>query len=380
MLLPGRFFIMRFKNIRIVLMLIAVVVGINITASVYAKRSNEDVKKDSNKIYGELKQPSIYVIEDQYIYYISLSDWGIYSIQLDSGSRKQIYSGRVCEEGILICGDFIYFKSKNDNKLYRIKKNDTVPEKVSDNELGRQYQGFLSINDEIIYYDLNDQPNNTENTGISNDKKEFYKKIELSSIFNHGILYNCSNEGLKSYNVEDKKERKLVGSNVFRIVSVDDRYIYYINNDYKLYKISIYGKEDVLVLKDRVVDPGVDFDFGNVEFVDDHIYYISYEMPEKSTLYRFCADGSNKEKIKDNVLDFRLSQKGIYYISSSDGKKLHFLGFDCLKDNVIDEGAAAYIAGVQNNYLVYSAESDNCSDIYGQLFLTDGRGKKFELK
>jgi hypothetical protein len=210
--------------------------------------------------------------------------------------------------------------------------------------------------------------------------KEFYKKIELSSLFNDGILYNCGNEGLKSYNVEDKKERKLVDLNVFKIVSVDDRYIYYINNNYRLYKISIYGKGDIPVLMDRVVDPGVDFDFGNIEFIDDHIFYVSYEMPDKPALYRICADGSNKEKIKDNVVDFRLSQKGIYYISSSDGKKLHFLDFNSLKDNVIDEGTTAYIAGVQNDYLVYSSESGNCSDIYGKLFLADGMRKKFELK
>lgn len=254
-----------------------------------------------------------------------------------------------------------------------VKTNDTDAEKISSGVIDGRYQydvtndKILFIDDEnslyeaeigkekvklasdVEYFEINDE--NDEAITYQNIDFDLYylgkdresKKI-ASTTYNYEVvgkeIYYIDNEGdYKQYNIETRKEAT-IANDVNEFVLFGENETAYVNNDYMLF----YKKLD----EESVKISGDEVQTQYIEKVGDQLVYLA-KQDETYNLYRNSLDGSDKNKIANDVSFFKIDGKDIYYLTKENNlyvKKINDEDATRIASDVND-------FTVSNNYVYY---------------------------
>ena|GEM_PF-6579377 len=207
--------------------------------------------------------------------------------------------------GMVFDGTWIYYTNQNDyDALYKIRKDGTdrtklndIPSVIKAVSGGRvYYTAWDSENDPYIFHTYGDEDNpypyhyysmKTDGTGVV-------------------LLATNLNEDAGDYQ-DSYWFGKCNGGNYYSAL--------YGKSGWGIEKIRLDGKSSTVLLK------GMNVSDYNFEFVDNWIYFTSYDDNHKSLLHRVHTDGTGLEKICDsNVSYFTVSGEWIYCNIDDGGK------------------------------------------------------------
>jgi hypothetical protein len=218
---------------------------------------------------GERIYPEAYVMNGEWIYYISLYDNKLYRMSSE-GSTKELISRDNCSEyGLMVLDNSIYYINKDDgNSLYRINTNGNEKLKISQKGLKEFYGNFFSLGSSLYYYENDDSMYKLDAISweieeLSSYEANFISKFTPQSRIYNGTLYYTNPEGIFSMNLESRTIMKISRVNVYGEIMIEDNWIYYINNgDFKLCRVGINGRMNEVVSEEPVVAIGADYDSG----------------------------------------------------------------------------------------------------------------------
>lgn len=261
------------------------------------------MKLDGSDVQLEYKDMVSYIqIINGYIYYIRTnrastdvvlhgSLYGIFRMKIGSDKPLCLYTGIV--ESMVVCGDYIYFRSYDEKEQIQFKKVKVDGEElsiVSEND----YDAVAAWKNEVYFTNVED---------------------------NHNLMYVMSGT--------DVVHTSSVGN--YYMPSFSDNFFYYIDldNDMKLTRMSLKNNEIT------VLDEGVCVNY-NVSSEQGVIYY-QLEDENQHRLRRMDIYGANKTTIADgDYCDIHITEKYTYYnmIVSVDLKQLYCVE---TKGNIIRE-------------------------------------------
>jgi hypothetical protein len=305
--------------------------------NIISNRKNDSViqsgnrKKDSviQSINGELVE-----IQDNWIYYLNKDE--LYKIKTDGSCKTKLIniSGTVYSEidgkcmlrgtgvdydsnsdFIQIAGNWIYYLSYREDKLYKIKTDGST---IASLDSFSNSSGTVNIEDGWIYYYLKDD------TCLYKMKTDGSCKTKLCDhvwdwdmIVKGDWIYYTDNVTLKAtgnriihqsylYKIktdESQKIRLTQCNDVIIIREVVGDWIYYLKDDNCLYKMKTDGS---CITKLSIRDDGY------IDIEDGWIYYY-LKVEDDTCLYKMKTDGSCKTKLCDHVRDMIIKGDWIYY-------------------------------------------------------------------
>lgn len=299
---------------------------------------------------------------DGWIYYVNLNGNNIYKINVEGNYKKQLnYEG---SDYINVFGNWIYYHSRY--KICRIDLHGNIREIIENSDAL-----YINVVDNYLFYfneedrnklfrsdligehiqEANDNPLKDQDnirkfglTKISNNLSEFNIKFinQWTSLDvvkdwvyfrdSHGSLNKIRNDGTKSYSFGD-----------YYYMKIDDEWIYHLNYHgippfietirgvdvyrgkyskfYQLYRTSVDGLLNEKISGDRIISREILGAPKTPEFIfeDNWIYYSNYDDKEK--LYRIKIDGTNKQKICEDICThFVKNNDHIFYVNYDDEK------------------------------------------------------------
>ncbi|MGO5093828.1 DUF5050 domain-containing protein [Clostridium sporogenes] len=263
---------------------------------IYSRSGNafkelNNIKVCLNK--GEIENNGERVVkEDNWIYYSGNKNIYTYMNYNPNGEiRKVNLDGslniKLCDDfasNIWINGQWMYYINykgdKEENYLYRIKKDGNLRERLTDATIDS-----LAFSDNYIFY----------SQYISSSSKDNYK------------IYRIKKDGSNKIDLNDVR-----GTNI----TIQGPFLYYLNTDdsYSIYRIRVDGLDinKINNYSSRIF----------MEIKDGWIYYINEELG--NNLYRITLDGNYEEKLNDdNCINATMDNEYIYYGVNIDNNKTY---------------------------------------------------------
>lgn len=265
--------------------------------------------------------------QGKWIYFVAPSEDGtaisIYKSKKDGTDKKELVKDNWKVLSLNIVGNYIYFiaispdeieqsstlsidKESMDtinNKIYRMKLNGMGLEVINSNEFHNSCYEIYVVEDKIyyigvdanIYYMNLDGSNKTK---LNDDKTGFLGVTKDYIILNLKKKNDENSEQKQSVSYEtyimnrDGSDKKaLTGERLYNVNIVED-YIYYVNENYDIYKVKVDGTDNTLVSEQAVVY--------NMNIKNNKIYYMSYIKDSKDkAIYAMNLDGSDNKMIYD---------------------------------------------------------------------------------
>jgi hypothetical protein len=222
------------------------------------------------------------IFQDDNIFFMD-GERGISKINVDGSDLTKITDAAGDSMfGFQISDGWIYFTTKA-GELSKVRTGGSEQIKVT--QFPSSFNGDFRIFDDWIYY--------AEGSSLSKMKIDGSAAVKLSD--NAGI-YQVFDEIIYYGEVTDKGEFKDVyrmksdGTAILKMVegafvSVDEDRLYY-SNDQKLYSSDLYGKDEKLILEEKM--------WTILGIYDDHLYFGEYS----GAAYKINLDGSNKLRIE----------------------------------------------------------------------------------
>lgn len=214
----------------------------------------------------------------------------------------------------------------------------------------------------------------TLTAGVAQPKKtvsgEYSSEYALIEFFNQSKSQTTSSLTLPQHQENEVTNNSSNGAgNLINggLVCIQGDYIYYRNNDFKLYKSNLDGSNSI-----KLVDESA----SSITVLDNWIYYINQE----NKIYKIKTDGSNKTRLcDDSAASLYVSDNWVYYNEIIDGSignifKINITGNN--KTEISKDKASNII--VNGDWIYYMAYSDN-GTVTGKYSLyktkTDGTNK-----
>lgn len=271
--------------------------------------------------------------------------------------------------------------SPSDTAIYLLPKADPDKSILIDKNADCTYIRFNSDLSQIVYHDSEGRTYFSKKGGDSerisknslfisvNSKDSRYYHVENNAqsftVLPYESLLNrvyCNKESGDIYFVDKKLECEKTADTAVSItvtVSDNERYMYYIDNEDRLYYTDTKtGDERKRLLKDVS------------SFIPDKNFRGVYAICTDGDLYYVANDG-NKERIdKDIDMIVKAPDGGIYYIDEDN--KLYYAENDKKSDRISKD--AAVVIGGERAALYAKSQDDDTYDIY-----TSADGKDFEI-
>ncbi len=252
-------------------------------------------KTEGNTI-GNIRNYGYAATSGNWIYYLAPNDdssqVGIFRVKKDGTDKEELYMNVATEEeadiqkeivSINTYGDYIYFigvESKPfsdtdtiDNKIYRMKNDGTDLEIINDNEFNNDCYEIYVINGYVYYIDVDANIARMNQDG-SNKTVIAQNGTGYLGITDKYIVYNSlktdnSNE-YETYimNIDGRNPRPIFKGKRIYSVNIEDDYIYYTNDDKKIYKSKIDSGTEELVY---------DSEAYNLNVYDGYAYFLNYK-------------------------------------------------------------------------------------------------------
>lgn len=199
--------------------------------------------------------------------------------------------------------------------------------------------GIISEKNNLIYYNDSNGLYKMKSDGLSvtnicNDNANYI------NVVGDYIYYVNVSDGNSIYKInKDGTSREKIFSTNAKSINILGDWIYYSKStenglNFRLYKIKKDGTNDVKITNDSIID-------GQFTIVNDLLYYKINSENGGESLYNSKLDGSQKHKLCDNVEQFNINGKSIYYYTSINNGGLFKINLDGsnknkLSDDVID--------------------------------------------
>lgn len=312
---------------------------------IYSRSGNafkelNNIKVCLNK--GEVENNGARIVkEDNWIYYSGNKKIYTYMDYNPNGEIRKInldgsLNIKLCDDfasNIWINGQWLYYINykgdKEENYLYRIKKDGTLRERLTDTTINS-----LVFSDNYIFYSQYISPSSKDNYKIYRIKKDGSNKIELNNVRGKNLIIqgpylyylniddNCSIYRIRVDGLDINKINNY-SSRVF--MEIKDGWIYYINEELgnNLYRITLDGKYEEKLNNDNCINAIMD---------NEYIYYGVSINNNKTYLYKININGLERKKIceedcsrsivlsKNNIYFSGNNNKGIYKIRKTGGK------------------------------------------------------------
>ena len=240
--------------------------------------------------------------------------------------------------------------------------------KITDDYISFIYDGHTYVPLRFIAESLNKNVDwNEENLSIFiNDKKseKIFFNIPNGNYVNGALIieqdewiyYLSASRNLIKMRANNSEKTILTEDADYAFIIVDD-WIFYRNrkDHYYIYKMKTDGSNKQLII-DKSIWP--------IYVIDDWIYYDNYY----NDIWRIHQNGSNKEKVSDNLLNdlpipgmLGYSNEWVYYINVSTNKKNQLLKMNInntqeivkISENIDDEFLTNYVSMYYDNYIYY---------------------------
>lgn len=211
--------------------------------------------------------------------------------------------------------------------------------------------GIISEKNNWIYYNDSDGLYKMKSDGgsitkISKDNSDYI------NVVNNYIYYSNLSDGNSIYKIKtDGSDRSKIINTSVKSINVLGKWVYYCKStenglNFRLYKINLDGSNNTKISDDSIVD-------GNFTVVNGFIYYKVNSENGGEDLYRCKLDGSQKHKLLDNIDNFTINDKNIYYYTSLNNGGLFKVNLDGtnktkLSDDVID------LIAISDNNIYYT--------------------------
>ncbi|UZW14317.1 DUF5050 domain-containing protein [Clostridium pasteurianum] len=199
--------------------------------------------------------------------------------------------------------------------------------------------GIISESNNWIYYNDSDGLYKMRSDGssvinICNDNANYI------NVVGDYIYYVNVSDGNSIYKIKnDGTSRERILSTYAKSINILGDWIYYCKStenglNFRLYKIKKDGTNNVKLIDDSIID-------GNFTIVNNLMYYKINSQDGGESLYSSKLDGSQQHKLCDNVDQFNINEKNIYYYTSINNNGLFKINLDGsnkvkLSDDVID--------------------------------------------
>ena len=317
--------------------------------------------------------------QGSWVYYIAATEDGnnpaIYRAKEDGSEKKLLYEEDGNILGLNAYGDYLYFILINDeqvtsnttlseeesldtlnNQICRMKLDGSDFEVINSNEFHNNCYEIYVVDDKVYYIGLDtniyymdlDGKNKTK---LNNDKSGFLgitddyiilnvnksddeKSEDKNEVANNEVAENADTNTIaeestdnlndsesifetKIMNRDGSNLKSLTGERLYSI-NILGNYIYYVDQNKKIYKVKIDGTDNTLI-SDKVTAY-------NMCVSDKYIFYMNYTDEDKDevAIYRLDLDGKNETKIYDldSYSSFLNLVDGKIIFMDSDDKKL----------------------------------------------------------
>ena len=300
-----------FKNKRNVI-LSCIVILVIVLVVLQVKMGIFSFGKKLGNTPGNISNCGYSVAKDDYIYYVAPSDsmetTNIYKAKKGTTDFEKIYDGNYDIRALNVVGNKIYFitlsydeateqEDSVDNKICKMNLDGSNLEIINDNEFAYDYYDMYVVNNKIYYVgeDLNVYKMNTNGSNRELIVETGTGYLALNEKY---IIYNKPNEDDTDYityiaSLNGKNERQINGSRINTPV-IDNGYIYYLNDNQNIARISLDGGDEEVILNDSAY---------NMNLYGENIYYLNYK-DEKNSDYTVCiykvnVNGGEPEIVKE---------------------------------------------------------------------------------
>ncbi len=219
-------------------------------------------------------------------------------------------SGNVANGGrAVINGEWVFFSNASDNdKLYKMKADDTGRTKLSDDS-----SGYINVVGDWIYY-----RNGADDYKIYKMKVDGSGKVKLNddnsdyiNVAGDWVYYVNLSDSSKPYKIKtDGTGRTKLSEHSSEYLNVSGEWIFYINNsdDYKIYKVKTDGSGGIRVNNDKT---------GYLNAAGGWIYYTVKQdsYPNSGELYKIRIDGTGRTRLSsDESMEINIVGDDIYYL------------------------------------------------------------------
>ncbi len=252
---------------------------------------------------GNLINGGIAALQGDWIYYRSNDNEKIYKVKTDGSGQSKVNDDRSLY--INVIGNWIYYvNSDDDNRIYKIRTDGSGREKVNDEE-----SWFLKVVGDWIYY------------------------------YSEGV-YKIRTDGTERTHLISERAGSL---NVF------GDWIYFVNIDREICRIRTDGSGFEIIENAHRAS--------RLNVVDEWIYHIwSYDAG--SYIYRVRNDGSGYEQVTGNeAIDLNIDGNWIYYTNLEDDLKIYKLQIEGDKHRKVNEDNSWNI-NLVDDWIFYENRND----------------------
>lgn len=220
------------------------------------------------------------------------SQVGIFRVKEDGTGRKELFMNTNEEEediqkeivSINAYGNYIYFigiesKAYNenddvDNKIYRMKADGSSDlEIINDNEINNECYEIYVINGYIYYIDVDANIarmnlDGSEKSVVSKNGTGFLGITEKYIIYNNPKKDNAEEYETYIMGINGENPRSILEGKRLYSINIEDDYVYYTNDDKKIYRTKIDSNQEELVY---------DAEAYNLNVYDGYAYYLNYK-------------------------------------------------------------------------------------------------------
>lgn len=329
--------------------------------------------------------PRAYVINGEWIYYISLYDNRLYRMSREGNTKELISDDNCSEYGLMVLYNSIYYINKDDgNSLYRINTNGKEKLKISQKGLNDFYGNFFSIGNSLYYYENDVSMYKFDAISwkiekLNSYEANFINKFTPQSRIYNGTLYYTNPEGIFGMNLESKSILKISRANVYGEIMIEDNWIYYINKgDLKLCRVGINSREIEVISEGPVMTIGADYDSGGFYIDGGNVYFTCISEDGNRELRKFDTASKMSTLIKIGVDHFYIEGDYIYYIDSMENGSLYRVGKDGMNSRIITSGEFIPYINAAGDIVFYMIKSEDVDQpAYGRLIKirVDGQDK-----
>lgn len=329
--------------------------------------------------------PEAYVLNGEWVYYISLYDFKLYRMSMYGSARELISSDKCSEYGIMLLDNFIYYINEGDGfSLYRVGMDGSEKLRISQKGLKKFYGNFFYLEDHIYYHEYDDTMFKFDTIArgiekLNSYEADFIKKFNPQSKIYNGVLYYSNPEGIYCMNLDSRTVTKISDANVYGEMMIEDNWIYYINNgDFKLCRVGINGLINEVISVEPVMTIGADYDSGGFYIDNSNVYFTSISEDGNKVLSKFDVASKMKTVVKKGVEHFIINADCIYYIDNMEGGSLYRISKDGTNSRMITKGKFIPYIDADESIVFYMIKSeDGNQPVYGRLFKIriDGQDK-----
>lgn len=255
---------------------------------------------------GNIRNYGYAAIEGNWIYYLApnedSSQVGIFKIKTDGTEKTELLmnEGDAQTEIVSInaVGDYVYFISISsneentedtiDNKIYRMKTDGSDLEVINDNELNNDCYEIYVINGYIYYIDVNANVSKMKLDGTEKNVVAENGTGYLGLTENYIIYNNLPEENSTEYvtyimNIDGTDPKPVIEGKRLYSVNIVDNYIYYTDENKKIYRTEINSNKEELVFDTEAYNLNVD---------NGYAYYLNYVDAENQD-YTVCIYKTN---------------------------------------------------------------------------------------